>query len=86
MGSREYLQVRQALKNQSEHNAFYQMMFAELPSILYLAELTMPPELRKAHQNNDRAVMQAYGFSIKNMTESKCVAELMGMYLELTKK
>ena len=32
-----YLQVRQALKNQSEHNAFYQMMFAELPSILYLA-------------------------------------------------
>ena len=54
-------------------------------AVLY-DELTMPPELRKAHQNNDRAVMQAYGFSIKNMTESKCVAELMGMYLELTKK
>lgn len=43
-------------------------------------ELTMPPELRKAHQQNDRAVMEAYGFSIKNMTESKCVAELMKMY------
>ena len=48
-------------------------------------ELTMPPELRKAHQNNDRAVMQAYGFSVKEMTESKCVAELMRMYQKLTK-
>ena len=48
-------------------------------------ETTMPPELRKAHQQNDRAVMQAYGFSIKDMTESKCVAELMRMYQELTK-
>ena len=41
-------------------------------------------ELRKAHQNNDRAVMQAYGFSVKDMTESKCVAELMKMYQNLT--
>lgn len=48
-------------------------------------ELTMPPELRKAHQENDRAVMQAYGFSIK-MTESECVAELMKMYQKLTEK
>lgn len=48
-------------------------------------ELTMPPELRKAHQNNDRAVMKAYGFSVKDMTESSCVAELMKMYQELTK-
>lgn len=47
-------------------------------------ETTMPPELRKAHQNNDRAVMQAYGFSVKDMTESACVAELMRMYQELT--
>ena len=46
-------------------------------------ELTMPVELRKAHQANDKAVMQAYGFSIK-MTESECVAELMKMYQELT--
>ena len=43
-------------------------------------EVAMPPELRKAHQNNDRAVMQAYGFSVKDMTESTCVAELMKMY------
>lgn len=49
-------------------------------------ETTMPPELRKAHQNNDRAVMQAYGFSVKDMTESKCVAELMKMYQKLTEK
>lgn len=48
-------------------------------------ELTMPIELRKAHQANDKAVMQAYGFSIK-MTESECVAELMKMYQKLTKE
>ena len=47
-------------------------------------ELTMPVELRKAHQENDKAVMRVYGFSIK-MTESECVAELMKMYQELTK-
>lgn len=46
-------------------------------------ELAMPPELRKAHQNNDRAVMQAYGFSVKDMNESKCVAELMKLYQKL---
>lgn len=43
-------------------------------------EVLMPPELRKAHQENDRAVMRAYGFSIKDMTETKCVAELMRLY------
>ena len=49
-------------------------------------ELTMPPELRKAHQANDRAVMQAYGFDVKTMTESGCVAELMKMYQKLVSK
>ncbi len=49
-------------------------------------ELAMPPELRKAHQENDRAVMQAYGFDIKTTTESSCVAELMKMYQKLTKE
>lgn len=49
-------------------------------------EVTMPPELRKAHQNNDRAVMQAYGFSVKDMTESKCVAELMKLYQTLVEQ
>ena len=48
-------------------------------------ELTMPVELRKAHQENDRAVMQAYGFPVKSsFTESQCVAELFKMYQELT--
>ena len=46
-------------------------------------EVAMPPELRKAHQANDRAVMQAYGFDVKTMTESTCVAELMKMYQKL---
>lgn len=48
--------------------------------------LTMPPELQKAHTANDRAVMKAYGFNIKTMSESDCVAELMRMYQELVEK
>ena len=48
-------------------------------------ELTMPVELRRAHQDNDRAVMAAYGFPIKTMTESQCVAELFKLYQQLTK-
>ena len=48
-------------------------------------EATMPPELRKAHQQNDKAVMQAYGFWGKLNSESACVAELMRMYQQLTK-
>lgn len=47
-------------------------------------ELAMPVELRKAHMQNDKAVMQAYGFSIKDTTEESCVAELMRMYQEIT--
>lgn len=46
-------------------------------------EVAMPPELRKAHQANDKAVMQAYGFWGKLNTESACVAELMKMYQRL---
>ena len=49
-------------------------------------EVTMPPELRKAHQANDRAVMEAYGFWGRLNTESECVAELMKMYQHLTAK
>lgn len=48
-------------------------------------ELTMPPELRKAHHQNDRAVMQAYDIPVKGTTESLCVAELMRRYRELTR-
>ncbi len=49
----------------------------------------MPPELRKAHQENYKAVMEAYGFYKKDengkrswLTESETVAKLMGMYQE----
>ena len=48
-------------------------------------EVTMPPELRKAHQQNDKAVMDAYGFWGKLNTEADCVAALMEMYAEMTK-
>ena len=49
-------------------------------------ELTMPPELRKAHHQNDIAVMQAYGFtkgSEAYKSEAACVAELMKRYQQL---
>ncbi len=45
---------------------------------------TMPIELRKAHKENDKAVMQAYGFSVKNTSETDYIARLMAMYKELT--
>ena len=46
--------------------------------------LTMPLELRKAHDANNRAVMQAYGFDVKMMSETECVAALMRLYKEMT--
>ena len=49
-------------------------------------ELTMPLELRKAHHQNDMAVMQAYGFtkgSEAYKSEAACVAELMQRYQKL---
>ena len=45
--------------------------------------LLMPPELLKAHQQNDRAVMAAYGISPKDeafRSEAACVALLMQRY------
>ena len=46
-------------------------------------DLTMPPELRKAHHMNDLAVLDAYGF-VKGTpafsSEAACVTELMKMY------
>ena len=47
-------------------------------------ETLMPPELRRAHQENDRAVMAAYGFDIK-MSESEIVAELFKLYQGMVK-
>ena len=51
-------------------------------------EVAMPVDLRKAHQDNDRAVMQAYGFNSKwvdGNKESLIVAELFKLYQALTK-
>jgi len=45
-------------------------------------EITMPKELRRAHQANDKAVLAAYGFA-SNILESQCVAELMRRYQDL---
>ena len=48
-------------------------------------ELTMPIELRKAHQDNDRAVMQAYGWKASSrFSESMCVSELFKLYQSLS--
>ena len=55
-------------------------------AILY-NEVTMPPELRKAHQQNDMAVLAAYGIKKGDpayASESACVAFLMKKYQELT--
>ena len=49
-------------------------------------EAVMPFELRTAHQQNDKAVMQAYGFWGKLNTETECVAELMKMYQEIIER
>ncbi|MDD2269245.1 MAG: methylase [Eubacteriales bacterium] len=48
--------------------------------------LTMPKDLLKAHQKLDRAVMLAYGFSVKDTNEAKCVALLMERYRSLSDK
>ena len=48
-------------------------------------DLTMPPELRKAHNENDKAVLAAYGFkkgTPEYSSESACVAALMRLYQE----
>lgn len=48
-------------------------------------DVVMPPELRKAHQLNDKAVWEAYGKKWNISSESECVAELMKMYQEISK-
>lgn len=52
------------------------------PDSLYNS-LSMPPELRIAHENNDRAVMQAYGLPVKTTTESDAVVFLLKRYQQL---
>lgn len=50
---------------------------------MYGEKMYLFPELVKAHQDNDRAVMQAYGFTKGReayKSEAACVAELMKLY------
>ena len=49
-------------------------------------DTVMPIELRKAHQANDKAVLEAYGFPTKDFSESDIVAKLFEMYEALIKK
>ncbi|MBR5435528.1 MAG: methylase [Muribaculaceae bacterium] len=50
-------------------------------------EVTMPVELRRAHQANDRAVMRAYGFPVsRDFTEADCVARLFQLYKDIINK
>ena len=52
-------------------------------------ETAMPPDLRKAHKENDKAVMQAYGFASRMMAddnEAPIVAELFKLYQALIKQ
>lgn len=52
---------------------------------MYGDKMYLYPELLTAHQQNDRAVMEAYGFPVKStFTESQCVAELFKLYKEKT--
>ena len=53
---------------------------------LYSERMYMFRDLLTAHQQNDRAVMDAYGLPVKTTTESSCVAHLMQLYQELTLK
>ena len=48
------------------------------------SNILLYPELNKAHKENDKAVMEAYGFSLK-MTESDCVTELFKLYESFSK-
>lgn len=48
-------------------------------------QLIMPKELRKAHQNNDRLVMQIYNMNIRNTKESDAVSVLFELYNKLSK-
>ncbi|WP_366510194.1 type IIL restriction-modification enzyme MmeI [uncultured Treponema sp.] len=50
-------------------------------SVLY-DDTLMPADLRKAHKENDRAVLQAYGFP-QDATESEILARLFEMYENL---
>ena len=70
--------IEQTAKNILDVRALYpESSLADLYDPVF-----MPPELNKAHTINDRAVMQAYNFSIRDMSKSDCIAELMKLFQE----
>lgn len=48
-------------------------------------DITMPMDLRKAHRENDKAVIEAYGWDWRKISETECVSKLMEMYKNLLK-
>ncbi len=77
------LDQKQKIETTAKRILEVRAMYSDCSLAILYDPLTMPPELQKAHQANDKAVMQAYGFSIKDMSEADCVAALMKMYQEL---
>jgi len=55
-------------------------------SDMYGEKMYLYPELKDAHDANNRAVMAAYGLSVKDTSEPDCVAFLMRKYQELANK
>ncbi len=49
-------------------------------------EITIPRSCVVPIEQNDWAAMQPHGFLVKDMTESKCVAELIRRYQELAER
>nr|WP_172460561.1 hypothetical protein [Veillonella criceti] len=46
----------------------------------------MPVDLRKAHQENNKAVMEAYGWNWRELSETECIIELMKLYRNYIKQ
>ena len=43
----------------------------------------MPSDLRKAHEENDKAVLKAYGFKGREIEDSELVEKLMVLYKKI---
>ncbi len=77
------LTKRQRIENTAKKILDSRKLYPEATLADLYDDLVMPVELRKAHEDNDKAVMDAYGFK-HDMTESEIVAKLMEMYKKLT--
>ena len=77
------LTKRQKIENTAKKILDSRKLYPEATLADLYDDLVMPVELRKAHEDNDKAVMDAYGFK-HDMTESEIVAKLMEMYKKLT--